>query len=45
VDHVNTYLGNGWAMDTGSSNSGTTITYVWDNWYEDNFVHGRRILG
>jgi len=45
VDHVNTYLGNGWAMDTGSSNGGTTITYVWDNWYEDHFVHGRRILG
>lgn len=45
VDHVNTYLGNGWAMDTGSSNGGTTITYVWGNWYEDHFVHGRRILG
>jgi hypothetical protein len=45
VDHVNTYLGRGWAMDTGSSNGGTTITYVWGNWYEDHFVHGRRILG
>jgi NlpC/P60 family len=44
VDHVDTYLGNGWAMDTGSSNGGTTITYVWGNWYEDHFVHGRRIL-
>jgi len=45
VDHMNTYLGNGWAMDTGSSNGGTTITYVAGNWYEDHFVHGRRILG
>jgi hypothetical protein len=45
VDHVDTYLGNGWAMDTGSGNGGTTITYVWGNWYEDHFVHGRRILG
>jgi hypothetical protein len=45
VDHVNTFLGNGWAMDTGSSNGGTTITYVSGNWYEDHFVHGRRILG
>jgi hypothetical protein len=45
VDHVNTYLGNGWAMDTGSSNGGTTITYVASNWYEEHFVHGRRILG
>jgi cell wall-associated NlpC family hydrolase len=45
VDHVNTYLGNGWAMDTGSSNGGTTITSVTGNWYEDHFVHGRRILG
>jgi hypothetical protein len=45
VDHVNTYLGDGWAMDTGSSNGGTTITYVAGNWYQDHFVHGRRILG
>jgi len=44
VDHVNTYLGNGWAMDTGSGNGGTTITSVAGNWYEDHFVHGRRII-
>lgn len=45
VDHVNTYLGNGWAVDSGSSNAGVTITYVAGNWYQDHFVKGRRILG
>ena len=44
VDHVDTFIGNGWAIDSGSSNGGVTITYVWDNWYEDHFVKGRRIL-
>lgn len=45
VDHVNTYLGNGWAIDSGSSNAGVTITYVAGNWYQDHFVKGRRIIG
>jgi hypothetical protein len=44
VDHVNTYLGGGWAIDSGSSNGGVTITYISGNWYEDHFVKGRRIL-
>ena len=44
VDHVDTFIGNGWAIDSGSSNAGVTITYVWDNWYEDHFVKGRRIV-
>jgi hypothetical protein len=44
VDHVNTYLGNGWAIDSGSGNAGVTITSVVGGWYEDHFVHGRRIL-
>lgn len=44
VDHVNTYLGNGWAIDSGSSNAGVTITYVAGNWYQEHFVKGRRIL-
>jgi hypothetical protein len=43
VDHVNTYVGNGWAIDSGSSNAGVTITYVFGNWYEDHFVRGRRL--
>jgi hypothetical protein len=45
VDHVDTYIGNGWAIDSGSSNAGVTITYVFDNWYEDHFVRGRRLMG
>ncbi len=45
VDHVNTYIGGGWALDSGSSNAGVTITYVAGNWYEDHFVKGRRIIG
>lgn len=45
VDHVDTYIGNGWAIDSGSSNAGVTITYVVDNWYEDHFVRGRRLMG
>lgn len=44
VDHVNTYIGNGWAIDAASGNAGVTITYVAGNWYEDHFVKGRRIL-
>lgn len=43
VDHVDTFIGNGWAIDSGSSNAGVTITYVFDNWYEDHFVRGRRL--
>jgi hypothetical protein len=45
VDHVDTYIGNGWALDSGGSNAGVTVTYVAGNWYEDHFVKGRRIIG
>ncbi len=45
IDHVDTYIGNGWAIDSGGSNAGVTITSVSDNWYEDHFVHGRHIIG
>ena len=44
VDHVDTFIGNGWAIDSGGSNGGVTITYVWDNWYQDHFKKGRRII-
>jgi hypothetical protein len=43
VDHVDAYIGNGWAVDSGSSNGGVTITRVEDTWYEEHFVHARRI--
>ena len=44
VDHVDTYVGNGWAIDSGGSNAGVTFTYVSGTWYEDHFVHGRRVI-
>jgi hypothetical protein len=43
VDHVDTYIGNGWALDSGSSNGGVTITQVEGTWYQEHFVHARRI--
>lgn len=43
VDHVNTYIGNGWAIDASSGNAGVSITQVFDNWYEQSFDHARRI--
>jgi hypothetical protein len=45
VDHVDTFIGDGWAIDSGGSNAGVTITFVSGNWYEDHFVHARRVIG
>jgi cell wall-associated NlpC family hydrolase len=45
VDHVDTYIGNGWAIDSSSSPGGVTIMWVGTGWYADHFVHGRRIFG
>jgi cell wall-associated NlpC family hydrolase len=44
VDHVDTFVGNGWAMDSSSTPGGVTIMWVGDGWYRDHFVHGRRVL-
>jgi cell wall-associated NlpC family hydrolase len=44
VDHVNVYIGNGFALDSSSSNGGVAIVDVTQHWYRDNFVHGRRIV-
>jgi NlpC/P60 family len=44
VDHVDMYLGNGYALDSSSTPGGVTIMWVGDGWYRDHFVHGRRIL-
>jgi hypothetical protein len=30
---------------SGGSNAGVTFTYVSGTWYEDHFVHGRRVIG
>jgi len=45
VDHVDTYIGNGWAIDSSSTPAGVTIMWVGTGWYHDHFVHGRRIMG
>jgi hypothetical protein len=44
VDHVDVYIGGGWAIDSSSSLGGVTILNVADGWYRDHFVHGRRII-
>ncbi len=44
VDHVDTFIGNGWALDSSSTPGGVTIMWVADGWYREHFVHGRRIL-
>jgi hypothetical protein len=44
VDHVNVAIGNGWAIDASSGSGGVSFTRIRDNWYEQSFVHGRRIL-
>jgi cell wall-associated NlpC family hydrolase len=45
VDHVDTYIGNGWAIDSSSTPGGVTIMWVGTGWYHDHFVRGRRIMG
>jgi cell wall-associated NlpC family hydrolase len=45
VDHVDVFLGNGWAIDSSSSRGGVTIVWVATGWYADHFVHGRRVVG
>jgi hypothetical protein len=44
VDHVDTYIGNGYALDSSSTPGGVTIMWVGDGWYRDHFVYGRRII-
>jgi cell wall-associated NlpC family hydrolase len=45
VDHVDVYIGNGWSLDSGSSNGGVSIVNVASGWYFDHFVRGRRVIG
>jgi hypothetical protein len=45
VDHVDTYVGSGWSLDSGGSNAGVTITFTGPgSWYDEHFVHGRTII-
>jgi cell wall-associated NlpC family hydrolase len=44
VDHVDVYVGNGFALDSSSGVGGVTLMWVQSGWYRDHFVHGRRVL-
>jgi hypothetical protein len=44
VDHVDTYIGHGFSLDSSSTPGGVTIMWVGDGWYRDHFKFGRRIL-
>jgi hypothetical protein len=44
VDHVDTYIGNGFALDSSSTPGGVTVMWVGDGWYRDHFEYGRRIV-
>jgi cell wall-associated NlpC family hydrolase len=44
VDHVDVYVGNGYALDSSSTPAGVTLMWVGDGWYREHFVHGRRVL-
>jgi cell wall-associated NlpC family hydrolase len=44
VDHVDVFVGHGWALDSSSSVGGVTLMWVKTGWYRDHFVHGRRII-
>ena len=44
VDHVDTYIGNGYSLDSSSTPGGVTIMWVGDGWYRQHFTFGREIL-
>jgi cell wall-associated NlpC family hydrolase len=51
VDHVDTYIGNGYALDSSSTPGGVSIMWVGNShglygsdWYRTHFTWGRRIL-
>ncbi|MEP6666232.1 MAG: NlpC/P60 family protein [Nocardioidaceae bacterium] len=44
VDHVNVYIGRGWALDSSNSYGGVSIMRVGDGWYRDHFTHARRVI-
>jgi hypothetical protein len=44
IDHVDIWIGNGWALDSSSSVGGVSVMWVADGWYRDHFMHGRRTI-
>jgi hypothetical protein len=45
VDHVDVYIGGGWALDSSSSVGGVIIVNVTSGWYREHFAHARRLIG
>ncbi len=45
VDHVNTYVGAGFSLDSSSGVGGVTFMWTGSGAYADNFTHGRTIVG
>jgi hypothetical protein len=44
VDHVDTYVGGGWSLDSSSGVGGVTFMWTGSGAYADNFTHGRTII-
>ncbi len=44
IDHVNLYLGNGWALDSSGGYGGVQVLRVGEGWYRDHFVSARRLI-
>jgi cell wall-associated NlpC family hydrolase len=45
ADHVDTYIGKGFALDSSSTPGGVTLMWVGSGWYREHFMFGRRVLG
>lgn len=45
ADHVNVFLGRGWALDSSDGYAGVTILWIGSGWYRDHFVGARDITG
>jgi cell wall-associated NlpC family hydrolase len=44
TDHVDTYIGSGYALDSSSTPGGVTIMWVGTGAYRDHFTFARRVL-
>jgi len=44
VDHVDLYVGNGFALDSSNTPAGVSLMWVGDGWYREHFKYGRRIM-
>ena len=44
TDHVDTYIGNGYSLDSSSTPGGVTIMWVGTGAYHDHFKFARRIM-